>query len=113
MKQIQQGDVYFKTIKIPKVELEGISDPIVQHGEATGHAHRLMFRHGDSAGQVSCKQWEMFKDKNTGTRYLKVLEPTDLTHEEHNKITLPPGEYEIGIVREYDHFLEEARQVAD
>lgn len=120
MRQIQQGDVIFKTATIP-YGLQRVLDPIVQHGEHTGHSHRLqMLKHEGSrtyttgdAPEIPCSQWEMFKDKQTGTRYLKVLEPTDLTHEEHNTIILPPGEYEIGIVQEYDHFAEEARQVQD
>ena len=111
---IQQGDVLFKSTTIPNADYEVIKDPIVQHGEATGHKHMLMFRHDDmrtaAAPDVS---WEILKNKVTGVRFLKVTEPTDLTHEEHNKITIPPGEYEIAIVREYDHFAEEARQVVD
>lgn len=34
-------------------------------------------------------------------------------HEEHNEVTLPAGKYRIGIVREYDHFSEMERRVAD
>lgn len=112
MKQYQQGDVIFKTKRIPTMDLEKVTDPIVQYGEHTGHKHALQFRH-EAQRDTACAQWEMFKDKNSGTRYLKVSEPTDLSHEEHNTITIPPGEYEIGIVQEYDHFAEEARQVQD
>jgi hypothetical protein len=36
-----------------------------------------------------------------------------LTHQEHHDCVLPKGDYQIGIVQEYDHFLEEARHVAD
>lgn len=108
----QQGDVVFKSTIIPKNLHEKITNPIVQHGEHTGHKHQLQFRHEDKRTNGQCNQWEMFKDNN-GERYLKVNEPTDLTHEEHKTITLPPGEYEIAIVQEYDHFLEEARQVQD
>lgn len=111
--QFQQGDVILKTTKVPTGDFEMVEDPILQHGEATGHAHRLQFRHDSIRTSGTCKQWEILKDKHSPTRYLKVLEPTDLTHEEHKKITIPPGEYEIAIVQEYDHFLEEARQVID
>lgn len=103
----QQGDVLIKTTKIPK-GLEKVEDPVLQHGEATGHAHRLqMFKHDTGTGS-----WTVYKDKE-GIRFLKVETPTDLTHEEHNTITIPPGEYKIGIVQEYDHFAEEARNVVD
>lgn len=37
----------------------------------------------------------------------------EVTHQEHNPIALPPGNYTRLIVREFDHFAEEARNVAD
>lgn len=36
-----------------------------------------------------------------------------LTHQEHGTIPLPAGEYAADRVREYDHYAEEARRVAD
>lgn len=99
---IQQGDVLFHKIKnIPK-DLEELKTNIVQEGEATGHAHRL---HGNG--------FEMFHDKKTKRRFLKIVDSTPLRHEEHKEILLPTGDYEIGIVQEYDHFDEEARTVID
>lgn len=116
MKQIahiQQGDVLFHKESIPATQLERVVSPVVQEGEHTGHAHRLQMFRLDGNKASAAANWEMFLDKETKTKYLKVLEPTDLTHEEHKTITLPPGEYRIGIVQEYDHFAEEARQVID
>lgn len=114
----QQGDVILKKIKsIPSGNYEKSLDPIMQHGEH-GHFHTLVrkplaFLHEATAiGEVSCLQWEIFKEKN-GMRYLKINEPTDLSHEEHKTIHIPPGEYEINIVKEYDHWAEEARNVID
>ena len=37
----------------------------------------------------------------------------EVTHQEHHPITLPAGDYVRSIVREFDHFAEEARNVAD
>lgn len=114
MKKWQQGDVIFHAEPI-KGALERIVNPVIQEGEHTGHAHRIrMFHHGETGGAMpECKQWEMFLDKNTNTKYLRVNEPIEVDHEEHKTVTIPPGEYRIGIVQEYDHFLEEARAVQD
>ena len=36
-----------------------------------------------------------------------------LTHEEHNALSIPPGEYEISQVREFDYLRGETRRVVD
>lgn len=99
---IQQGDVLFYKMKKMPLNLEEQKTNIVQEGEATGHAHRL---YGDG--------FKMFIEPSTKKRYLKILKETPLRHEEHKEIMLPDGEYEIGIIREYDHFSEEVRSVVD
>lgn len=72
---------------------------ILQEGEATGHAHRAC-----AGGTVL----ECGDDL-----YLATKGGTTITHEEHHPVTVPPGEYTISVVREYDHFAEEARRVID
>lgn len=101
MKLSQQGDVLLFSGKIPAgAEINEAFDGIVQHGEATGHKHQL---HGDG-----------FRLYTKGDkRYLRIVKPTALRHEEHREIMLAPGDYRIGIVREYSHFDEEAREVVD
>jgi hypothetical protein len=99
----QQGDVLIFTIdKLPKGLVIEENNTVVQHGEATGHAHR--FQQGTA---------EILQHPETKERYLKVVKPMALTHEEHAKVEVPPGLYKIGIVQEYDHFKEEARKVRD
>lgn len=101
----QQGDVVLiEAIAVGSKDDQ--FDGVIQHGEATGHAHRInMFRHDDV-------ETVMLKADNK--RYLRVgKDGIDITHEEHKTIHVPPGEYEVRIVREYDHFAEEARQVVD
>ena len=94
----QQGDVLiFDVVELPTDAIAQESR-VVQEGEHTGHAHRL------DAGEVLVHE---------GIKYLRLLEPTTIRHEEHAPIKLPRGNYQIGIVREYDHFSEEARAVAD
>ena len=115
---IQQGDVLFHKETIPNAQFERVLDPVIQEGEHTGHAHRiLMFQAGEMQGNQmpseQPKSWEILRDKITGTRFLRVEAPIEVGHEEHKTVTIPPGEYRIGIVQEYDHFAEEARQVLD
>jgi len=118
MKQWQQGDTLYFTEPIPNSAIIHLcADGVIQWGEVTNHAHRIrMFRHGDMGGslaRIESKTWEMLRDKNSGARYLRVKEPIEIDHEEHKTIMLPPGEYRIGIIQEYDHFAEEARRVQD
>lgn len=100
--KFQQGDVLFYVNETLPKNITELKTDIVQEGEATGHAHRL---YGDG--------YQLYEEPKTKTKYLKVVRPTELKHEEHHAFVIPPGEYRIGIVREYDHFTEEARQVAD
>lgn len=98
---IQQGDVIISPSVIPS-DAKKSDTNVLQEGEATGHAHRLF--DGD---------YQVYEEPKTKQKHLRLLTPTALRHEEHKEIILPPGDYHIGIVREYDHFSEEARRVAD
>ena len=89
MQPLRQGDV----ILIPQAE--AVSGDKLPHltlaeGEVTGHRHRI------SEGEA-----ELFE--RNGTLYLKVLSPTALlTHEEHNPIAIPQGNWQVRIQREYE-----------
>lgn len=101
MKVYQHGDVVLvETTKLP-AGLTPIKTNVLQEGEMTGHAHRL---YGDG--------FTVFEDVKKN-KYLTLVEPVSLRHEEHHEIVMPPGDWEVRIVREYDHFKEEARRVAD
>ena len=75
-------------------------DNCVAYGEVTGHAHRL-----DRKAVV-------YEDGN-GAITLESKDGSTVTHEEHKPIALPPGDIDVSIVQEYDHFAEEAREVMD
>jgi len=93
----QQGDVLLKERKsIPKGFKEVKTD-LIHKGE--NHHHRMR---GDF--KVFTKDQEMYVD---------VKKPSEIFHEEHKTFTVVPGIYEKGIVLEYDHWLEESRQVID
>lgn len=119
-KQWQQGDVVFiKVDEIPAAaKKEEKFNGVVQHGEHTGHAHRLAMpvREAFQAGkqeQLEAIGFEMFQHFEEGRRFLSVTKPTALSHEEHKTFELPPGNYEVRIVRELDWFSDMERAVVD
>ena len=101
MTYIQQGDCLFALAEIPK-SVKRIEGGVVQEGELTGHAHR--FNPDDV---------ELYEDEKTKERFLRVLKPSMLTHEEHKEIMFPKGDFKIGIVKEYDPFEKMERKVID
>lgn len=97
---IQQGDVLIQSSKIPKEAKRRRGRAVLAEGEHTGHAH--------VAEGADVELYE--KD---GVLYVHCPNGCEVTHQEHNRVTLPAGDYTIGRVQEYDHFAEEARNVAD
>lgn len=96
----QQGNVTIKPVpKIPH-RATPASHRVLAEGRATGHRHvaeaddvRLFLHEGD-----------LFMRAPTGTT---------VAHRQHHVLQIPPGEYVIGIVREYDHFAGEADDLSD
>lgn len=97
---IQQGDVLLRRSDIPRAAKRKEGRAIVALGEATGHCHEVI---GEGV--------EVYEEN--GTLYVSAPSGGTIQHEEHKPITLPPGDYQIGIVKEYDHFAEEASNVRD
>jgi hypothetical protein len=85
---IRQGDVLI----IPSdTSITGskLTHLTLAEGEVTGHRHRI------SDGEA-----ELYE--RDGVLFLKVLSPSAiLTHEEHAQVTIPQGNWEIRIQREY------------
>lgn len=95
----QQGDVCIA--KVLKIKGNKLNHLTLAKGEKTGHHHTI------TEGEASLYE-------ENGILYLHIESATAiLTHQEHKPIVIEKGDYEIGIVQEYDHFLEEARRVAD
>ena len=92
MKQFRHGDVFIKEVAaLPQGAVQAArdhGDVILAYGEVTGHAHRIK--------EATVTLWNVGEQ-----RYLTVERPSDLTHEEHHTITLPPGTYEVVQQREY------------
>ena len=103
IKIYRQGDVLLREVKtVPADALIAKQENriVLAYGEVTGHAHAI---HDLDAVDVFVK--------TDGTMYLSVKTETTLNHEEHGTITLPTGNYERVIQREYSP--EEIRNVAD
>lgn len=100
----EHGDVTLMKIdKIPgNTQKVLVKESIVlAEGETTGHAHRILDLSGAELRQGG------------GKIYLHLEEPKHLVHEEHGKLTISPGDYEIGRVKEYNPFEKEIHQVRD
>ena len=101
MKLYQQGDVLIESCEVPRDAIVQSGPIVLAYGETTGHKHAIE----DIAGVK-------FLEKD-GLYFLVNTTPMTVVHEEHRAITIPPGTWRVRKVREYDHFLEEAREVRD
>ena len=97
-----QGDVIIIERKPKEAPKEQNKEGVLAYGEVTGHSHR-----------ITNGRFEMFGNAMAATQYLKALEPVTISHEEHDPIYLPPGEYEIVKQREYNHLERAMRTVLD
>ncbi len=101
MKIYRQGDVLIRRIKaVPQTTANKRESGILAFGEVTGHCHKV----------ESLDQAEVLEVGND--LYLRVSdEGVRIVHDEHSPITLPAGNYEITIQKEYSPA--EIRNVAD
>jgi len=100
----RQGDVLLTGIETMPADAVEQKRPrgaslVLQQGNATGHAHQIKAR----ACSLHVKG---------DARYLRVVEPVDLTHEEHKTVLIPAGDYIVSIHHEYSPG-ELPRQVLD
>ncbi|HRK00997.1 MAG TPA: hypothetical protein PL089_15410 [Ignavibacteria bacterium] len=97
-KNYRQGDVFIIERTFPFGNAKQIKEKILAYGEVTGHKHVL--------------KGELEIIENQDGCFVRVKNDSVVTHEEHDTINIPPGEYEIRIQREYDP-INYARKVAD
>ena len=101
---IRQGDVLIRRTrkKTPSAQAKRVTDQgrtILAYGEVTGHAHEVITEAPAADDRVPAQQ--LFEEPD-GTRLLVVQGPaTFVRHEEHSKLHIPAGTYEIIIQREY------------
>lgn len=98
----QQGDVIGRKLdampegKILRTQRKRL---VLAHGES-GHSHVI---EDDEAELILIGERML----------LRLNKEATVVHEEHKPITLEPGIWEIGRVREYDYFQHMAREVRD
>ena len=100
-----QGDVVFIPVaKMPVgKEIKHNGSDVLALGETTGHKHVIMVALPD----------QMFITVLDGNKFITLLAPGTVTHEEHKTITLDPGIYRIGQEREKDWFALTVHKVID
>ena len=96
MKIYVQGDVLLKQIEKPK-DVKILKTDLLHKG--ANHHHKLRGK------------FKIAVNKN-GERFIHS-KGCELYHEEHRSIQVSEGFYKMDIVVEYDHFLNESRQVID
>lgn len=107
------GDVIVKEIKTLPDNFEAMKkepQDALAYGEFSGHLHKL-FRMQD-ADLPDSVSFDLRIDGD-GNKWLKVIEPIVVKHQEHSPRVIPAGCYKIGVQVEYDPFTKLARQVAD
>lgn len=95
---------FTRATEIPKTSVKLKPDQrgyVLAEGEATGHAHTI--EETDDA--------ELYRE---GDRLLAMIHKTaTVTHQEHGPVTLEPGIWEIGRVREWDYLSKMERRILD
>jgi hypothetical protein len=100
----RHGDVILYKLVSNETPKKGIisKETILEHGEVTGHAHRL-------AGEIEILEEKTAQKEMT----FKVLDRAVLTHEEHDRIVLEKGIYLKVTQVEYNPFENAIRWIRD
>lgn len=98
---IQQGDVLIQPIAAIPAGAKPTPSRTLAEGEATGHSHTI-----EEAEGVTLYTLDEIL-------YMVAEAEVTVVHQEHNPVTVPPGTYQIGRVREWDYTQHEARKVVD
>lgn len=98
----RNGDFCFRGIETLPKKLIKQKDKVVGWGEVTGHSHRF---------SVDAPVTLFLADDKK--RYMEVLSPSIISHEEHHPLTILPGKYEIISEKEYSYEDHDARLVVD
>ena len=96
----QQGDVTIKPVDQIPGDAKPTDNCVLAEGEATGHKH-----------VAEATDVRLFV--HDGKLFMRAPSGTTIVHQEHHSLHVPPGDYVIGIVREYDHFAEQEHDVMD
>ena len=87
---------------------------ILAFGEVTGHTHRVdMSEMLKDAGVTLHMDYNRKAGVDVPNAFEVHNESVEVQHEEHDTVTLPPGNYVVKIVREFNHITRRAQYVAD
>ena len=100
---IQQGDVVLIRVDCLPDGVKNKEGYTLAEGEVTGHSHRIT--------ELDTNLCDLFE--KDGVLYVKAKESVSLIHQEHKAVEIPTGVWKVNIVKEFDHFLEESRNVQD
>lgn len=102
-KLFRQGDVLLIPVdKIPDTKLKTLKRATLAFGEVTGHHHTI---HDGAVGLAEEATAAGLAD------FIAVEKEAVLTHQEHDPITVPTGNYEV--VRQTEYTPQALRNVAD
>lgn len=99
----RHGDLLIRQIEELPKGLKKAQDKTLAYGEVTGHSHRF-----EDLSTV-----EVFLVNGELKKYLQVNMPSPLIHEEHKRIIIEPGMYEIINEREYSYEDAALKKVVD
>ncbi len=112
----QQGDVILRPVAAIPEGFERTAENVLQEGETTGHKHQFFGQEAKVTIYAADPNVLLSQGATIHLGIGKVVvvrETARLTHEEHKPIDLPPGIYEMDLVREYDYDKEEMARVVD
>jgi hypothetical protein len=106
MRIYRHGDILLKQIAdIPK-NVRQLNIKVLAEGEATGHLHQF-------EGKVKIYDIDTATSEEITSRFVQILEASNLTHPEHKTLVIEPGNYQVIREQEFDYFSEEIRRVQD
>jgi hypothetical protein len=94
-KLYRHGDVLIQEVEALPEHARQLTDsaPVLAYGEVTGHSHPI-------EAPEAVEMWVVATGLGAD-RFVRVLEPTRIVHEEHQPIPLEPGVYRFWQQREY------------
>lgn len=103
MNNYRHGDLLLRQIEELPKGLKKLQSNILAEGEFTGHHHKIV------ADPIDLTLYEDAQ----GRKYFKLDKDANLTHQEHETITVKKGLYFVDIEQEFDPFQETINQVRD
>ena len=109
----RQGDILLKRVKKPDLNgyIKSEKPIILGYGEATGHTHQIkehvdLYHHENDDIEIFA-----LSGKSSNQIFVNIKAGTKIEHQEHDKIDLDKGWYEV--IRQREYTPERIRYVQD